>query len=67
MRRSLDRIITVHCDNEAAVTVVHTGRCCNPFMNSCLLEICYFAALYEFQVCTVHIPGVSNHFANLLS
>ena len=28
--------ITVRCDNEAAVTVVNTGWCCNPFMNSCL-------------------------------
>ena len=55
--------ITVRYDNEAAVTVVNTGRCRNPFMNSCLREICYFAALYEFEVC----PGVSNHFTDLLS
>ena len=59
--------ITVCCDNEAAVTVVNTGRCRNPFMNSCLREICYFAALHEFEVCAMHIPGVSNHFADLLS
>ena len=59
--------ITVRCDNEAAVTSVNTGRCRNPFMNSCLREICYFAALREFEVCAVHIPGVSNHFADLLS
>ena len=36
-------------------------------MNSCLREICYFAALYEFEVCAVHVPGVSNHFVDLLS
>ena len=30
--------LTVRCDNEAAVTVVNTGRCRNPFMNSCLRE-----------------------------
>lgn len=59
--------ISVRCDNEAAVTVVNTGRSRNPFMNSCLREICYFAALHEFEVCAVHIPGVSNHFADLLS
>ena len=59
--------ITVRCDNEAAVTVVNTGRCRNPFMNSCLREICYFAALYEFEVRAVHVPGVSNHLADLLS
>ena len=59
--------ITVRCDNEAAVTVVNTGRCRNPFMNACLPEICHFAALHEFKVCAVHYPGVSNHFADLLS
>ena len=65
--RSTGLPITFRCDNEAAVTVVNTGRCRNPFMNSCLREICYFAALHEFEVCAVHIPGVSNHFADLLS
>ena len=58
--------ITVRCDNEAAITVVNTGRCRNLFMNSCLREIC-FAALHEFEVCALHVPGVSNHFADLLS
>ena len=46
---------------------MNTGRCRNPFMNSCLREICHFAALHEFEVCAVHISGVSNHFADLLS
>ena len=59
--------ITVRCDNEAAVTVVNTGRCRNHFMNSGLREICYFATLYEFEVCAVQVPGVSNHFVDLLS
>jgi len=51
--------ITVRCDNEAAVTVVNTGRCRNPLMNSCLRENCFLAALCEFQVCAAHVPGVS--------
>jgi len=59
--------ITVRCDNKADVAVVNTGWCRNPFMNSCLREICYFAALYDFGVGAVHVPGVSNHFADLLS
>lgn len=36
-------------------------------MNSCLPEICYFATLYEFEVCAVQVPSVSNHFADRLS
>ena len=51
--------ISVRYDNEAAVTVAKTGWCCNPFMNSCLCEICYFAVLYQFEDCAVHVPGVS--------
>ena len=47
--------------------MVNTGRCRNPFMNSCLREICYFAAIYEFKVRAVHVPSVSNHLADLLS
>ena len=41
--------ITVHCDNETAITAVNAGR----FMNSCLREICYFAALQESVLCLV--------------
>ena len=51
--------ITARCDNEAGVTVVNTGRCRNHFMNSSLREICYFATLYEYEVCAVQVPGVS--------
>ena len=49
------------------IRFVNTGPCRNPFMNSCLGEICYFTAIHGFDVCAVHIPGVSNHFADLLS
>lgn len=59
--------INVPCDSDVAVTVVNTRRCRNPFMNSCLREICYFAALHEFEVCAMHIPSVSNQFVQLLS
>ena len=59
--------LTVRCDNEAAVTVLNTGRCRSSFMNSCLREICYFSARYEFEIRPVHVPGVSNQFADLLS
>jgi len=59
--------LTFRCDNEAAVTVLNTGRCRNSFMDSCLREICYFSARYEFEVRAVHVPGVSNPLADLLS
>ena len=59
--------LSVRCDNEVAVTVLNTGRCRNSFLNSCLRELCYLAAIHEFEVRAVHVPGVSNCYADLLS
>ena len=59
--------LTVRCDNEVAVTVLNTGRCWNSFLNSCLRELCYLAAIHEFEIRAVHVPGVSNCYADILS
>ena len=59
--------LSVRCDNEVAVTVLSTGRCRKSFLNSCFHELCYLAAIHEFEVRTVHVPGVSNCYADLLS
>lgn len=59
--------LTVRCDNEVAVTVLNTGRCRNSFLNSCLRELCYLAAIHEFEIRPVHVPGVSNCYADILS
>ena len=48
--------LTVCCDNQVAVTVLHTGRCRSSFLNSYLRE-----------VRVVHVPCVSNRYADLLS
>ena len=59
--------LSVRCDNEVAVTVLTAGRCRNSFLNSCLRELCYLAAIHEFEVRAVHVPGVLNCYADLLS
>ena len=59
--------LTVRCDNEVVVTVLNTGRCRNSFLNSCLRELCYLAAIHEFEIRAVHVPGVSNRYADILS
>ena len=59
--------LTVRCDNEVAVTVLNTGRCRNPFLNSCLREICYLSVSFEFEVRAVHLPGGENSAADTLS
>ena len=59
--------LTVRCDNAVAVMVLNSGRCRNSFLSSCLREICYLAAKYEFEIRAVHIPGEFNNEADLLS
>lgn len=59
--------LTVRCDNVVAVTALNSGRCRNPFINSCLREICYLAASFEFELRAVHLPGVLNSDADVLS
>ena len=61
------RRLTVRCDNAVAVTVLNTGRCRNPFLNSCLREICYLSASFEFELRAVHLPGESNCAVDTLS
>ena len=59
--------LTVRCDNEVAVTVLNTGWCRNQFLNSCLHEICYLSASFEFEVHAIHLPGGENFTADTIS
>ena len=59
--------VCVYCDNEASVTVLNTGRSRDVFMQQCLREVCFLAAVGEFEVRAVHLPGVDNCIPDLLS
>ena len=60
--------LTVRCENEVTVTVLNTGRCQKlKSLDSCLRELCYLAAIHEFKIRAVHVPGVSNCYADILS
>jgi hypothetical protein len=59
--------ICMYCDNSASVTVLNSGRCKDQFMLSCLREIAFWAATYEFELRAVHLPGVENRTPDLLS
>lgn len=58
--------LTVHCD-VVAVMALNSGRCRNSFINSCLRGICYLAASFEFELHAIHLPGVFNNDADVLS
>ena len=60
-------LLTVRCDNEVAVTALNSGRCRNAFVNSCLREVCFLAATHEFEIRAVHLHGILNREADVLS
>jgi hypothetical protein len=59
--------IRVLCDNEASVSVVNTGRSKDPLMLACVRELAYVVATRQFQLRSVHIPGVDNRIPDELS
>ena len=59
--------LTVGCDNDVAFAALNSGTCRNSFINSCLREICFLAALHEFEMRAVYLSGVLNGDADVLS
>lgn len=59
--------ILLNCDNKVSVTVINSGRTRNNFLQACLREICFLAAMHEFDVRAEHIEGVTNRVPDLLS
>ena len=46
---------------------LNAGISRNPFMQSCLREICFYAAIGEFQIRAKEIAGSSNRIPDYLS
>ena len=61
------KIIRIMCDNKTSVTVINTGKSRNSFLQNCLKELCFIAAIHEFEVCAVHLAGSENRIADFLS
>jgi hypothetical protein len=59
--------IVVRSDNFASVCVLNSGESRCLFLQSCLREICYWAAVFEFEIKGVHIEGDRNVSPDLLS
>lgn len=59
--------ILAKCDNEASVEVLNKGRSHDEFMMDVIREIAFCAALHEFQLHAVHLPGNENEISDCLS
>jgi hypothetical protein len=49
--------IVINCDNLVTVRVINTGASRNKFLQSCLREICFIAAINSFDIKVRHISG----------
>lgn len=61
------RKFIVSCNNEAAVTMVNLGSLKDPFMQRCLRQLWFTAAVHDCELTARHIPGVHNVLADALS
>lgn len=59
--------ILIFCDNEASVQVINSGSSKDAFMQTCLRELCFIQASFQFEVRARHILGVENRLADYLS
>lgn len=59
--------IYLHCDNQAAVMCVNSGRTRDEFMQRCLREIVYIAAKGHFEVRMSYISTNDNAIPDSLS
>ena len=59
--------VRVGCDNTSAVAILQTGRSKDLFMMACAREIWLLAAMHDFQVIPVHIPGAHMEIPDALS
>ena len=59
--------IIVFSDSNSACLVVNNGKAKCPVLQECLREICYIAAIYEFEIRLQHLDSQSNRIADHLS
>ena len=59
--------IQMYCDNLSVCHCINTGKAKNLLLQQCLREICFIAAINEFQIRMVHLDSKSNRLSDLLS
>ena len=57
----------VHCDNQAVVTVINSGKTRDPLLAAITRNIAMFTANLDINLKTIHIPGKQNIVADALS
>ena len=58
--------LVIKYDNKSSVLVLNSGSSRDSFSQSCLREICFFAAIHQFQIKAVFIAGSENRIPDFL-
>ena len=66
-RQWSSRKVLIQCDNEAVVSVLKTGKTRDPYLGACARNIWHLAAETDIDLRYVHIRGVNNVVADVLS
>ena len=59
--------VMVHCDNQAVVCVLQSGKVRDPFLGACARNVWLWAATFDIELTYVHVMGKYNRAADLLS
>ena len=59
--------IKINCDNLAVVEILKSGKTRDPFLATCARNVWLITAMLNIDNIIIHVPGVSNHVADLLS
>ena len=62
-----NKIIDIKCDNLAVVEVLTSCNTKDIFLAACACNVWLICAIFNIQIPVWHIPGKSNHIADLLS
>ena len=66
-RRWSGSAVLVHCDNQAAVTVLNSGYSREPIIMHLLRCLFFIKAYYQLSLKVIHIPGKRNVVADAIS
>ena len=61
------KAVEIHCDNTGAVSAINKGSSKDKTGMHLLRCLWFFAALFQIRITAIHIPGVDNVTADLLS
>ena len=59
--------VVINCDNQISVRALNRAFCRDNFLQSCLREICFHAAINEFQIRAHEIFSCENRIPDYLS